>query len=169
MPIDLDNLLLSVSTVVGNRHNRPLSLEDYDRIEKNLDFRLPILVKRLFTELTNGGFGPQSAILPLEEIVEIYADFRNPQDLSLEWRAGMIPFCDWGCMILTVIDVSDECDDPVVFRYEPNMSEKDTYDYLHGCAFRGVGLFPECGSLSVWLRDWMAGIDLYSRPYKSKR
>ena|ERR1043165_5975854 len=168
------------STTLGppeSRPFRPLCEEDLGRAEMQLGFALPPIVRDLFTKVGNGGFGPGYGILPLMPtlevpagrfIVEMYQRLRATDARGgKRWCKLALPFNSWGSGILSVLALSDELKDmdPQVYRFEPNMPEAWTSNYLRGYPYIGTGLAPEQRSLSEWLREWLDGhaLEMFER------
>jgi hypothetical protein len=99
-----------------------------DAEEKLLGFRIHSLLRSLFVTVGNGGFGPGYGIIGVSggdsrgtrTLAETY---RGVQEGSAfkgdEWIEGLLPFCDWGCNILSCVDClgahatvyqSEDCD-----------------------------------------------------------
>ncbi|MGD8720084.1 MAG: SMI1/KNR4 family protein [Candidatus Zixiibacteriota bacterium] len=86
--------------------------------EKELGFALPPLLKRVYTEIGNGGFGPGYGLNGLSagldeegypaSLEALYAALREepPQGFS-SWPEGFIPLCTWGCAIDSYVDCTD--------------------------------------------------------------
>ena len=151
----------------------PISGTAFDEEERRLGIRLPVLIKRLYTEVGNGGFGPGEGLLSLRPlsaadhpISYFHGKFRAARNrVDAEWPSTIVPFCHWGDLILSCMDMSAELADPPVIRFEPNMSKLDTLDFLQGRRFRGTGMIPEKETLSGWLEDWLEGREMLGRPY----
>lgn len=151
-------------TSSGPASDRPLprlSARDIVAAEDLIGVRLPDLVKRLYMEVGNGGFGPGFGLLPLVQTADVpegrfavdcYAQFRQSRD----WHTSVLPFSSWGCGVISCLDLIGD-DDPAVYRFEPNMPDGYTVDYLHGLPYRGAGLIPERMRLSQWLEEWLSG------------
>jgi SMI1 / KNR4 family (SUKH-1) len=139
----------------------PVSRCDLDEAERLLGFPLPDLLRELYTEVGDGGFGPSHGFLPLlksapevklangslpriESAVELYQLFKegDPENPSWSWPDGLLPILDWGCAIRSCAD----CLTPSlpVIRDEPD-----------------VGRVKESPSLEQWLRSWIDGQDLW--------
>jgi hypothetical protein len=147
--------------------NAPLQPADPVEIandEKRLGFALPPLLKRLYTEIGNGGFGPGYGLIGLTNGVpddlgktapETYGLIRGTSrdDPSWKWPEGLLPICHWGCAILSCID----CTDPN-FRmriFDPNVHDGD----WDAC------FFDESDGFDIWIREWASGVDLWSAMY----
>ena len=135
----------------------PLSPAEMDALSYELGFPVPELVRQLYRDVANGGFGPGYGLLRFDEIVQTYRELHDSREQRDEiWQDGLIPFVDWGCMIFSCLDTQNAMDgDPIVVRYEPNMTETQTRELLHGSIYRGKGLLVECLALSQWLEKWL--------------
>ena len=103
------------------------SAESIKLTEAQLGFALPELLKSLYLNIANGGFGPGYGIIGIAgghrssigSLVETYNDMiRGAQYLGLEWNPRCLPICDWGDSIYSCVDCatpgnpilrSDEC------------------------------------------------------------
>jgi len=80
--------------------------------ERKLGFKLPDLLRTLYEEIANGGFGPSYGIIGLDEngwldvdlniaVPELYLGFREqPED----WPERLLPICNRGCAGYSAID-----------------------------------------------------------------
>ena len=101
---------------------------DISHDETRLGFPFPPLMKRIYTEIGNGGFGPGYGLTGLthgapddtgQTAPAIYEVFRSPGASELNWPIGLLPICHWGCGIVSCVD----CIDPN-FRmriFDPNV------------------------------------------------
>ncbi|MEZ6141951.1 MAG: SMI1/KNR4 family protein [Zavarzinella sp.] len=138
-----------------------LQLSEIAIAEDIIGCKLPNLLQQLYLQIGNGGFGPGYGLLPLlpsselkngRFVVSLYSFFRQAK----KWNATVIPFSCWGCGILSCLDLRDNTD-PLVYRFEPNMPDELTSNYLNGNTYVGNGLIPEEVPLSEWLGMWLAG------------
>ena len=143
--------------------------------ESRLGFNLPPLLRQLYMQIGNGGFGPGGGLLSLRQIspkidqtvATLYHQLRASRTKrGGRWQEGLVPFAEWGDFILSCVDLSsvERNDDPPVIRFEPNMSEAATYGYLKGEPFRGAGLIPEKDRLSNWFKDWIENREMFRCP-----
>ena len=67
-----------------------------DFAEARLGFSLPPLLRRLYSEVANGGFGPGGGLLPIDEAVAAYAEMTREPYLpkASPWPAGLLPLVD---------------------------------------------------------------------------
>lgn len=85
-------------------HSPPLyvtaSHDAVDAAERELGFPVVGLLRRLYTEVANGGFGPGAGILGVDgghvdecgrHMSALYAELRKQW-----WPEGLVPLCDWG-------------------------------------------------------------------------
>lgn len=133
--------------------------------EKKLGFRLPELLRRIYSEVGNGGFGPFYGFVGLDggatlgegkTLVAIYKGLRNlkSENWLWKWPDRLLPICSFGCGCWVCVD----CKDPglPLFLFDPNNLQED----LEGNeakvnwanAFWNMGeLFPK------WLDGWLKG------------
>lgn len=99
----------------------PLAPDKTERAELDLGFRLPPLLRSLYLEVADGGYGPGWGILPIDEIVEWDHRCRaNGSDIvpPRNWPEKLIRFCEWGCNFWSGIDCSsDRC---AILRFDPD-------------------------------------------------
>jgi hypothetical protein len=129
--------------------------------ERRLGFAFPPLLKRIYVEIGNGGFGPGYGLIGLtngtpddtgKTAPEIYRELRSADrhEPNLKWPQGLLPICHWGCAILSCID----CVDPN-FRmrvFDPNVREQDNWA---SC------FLEEANGFEIWMKEWASGTDLW--------
>jgi hypothetical protein len=119
------------------------------RAEARLAFNIPKLLRRIYLNIANGGFGPGYGVIGIEggrpsnlgTLVDTCEQVkRGAEYLGLEWQAGLLPFCDWGCNIFSCVD----CGDPLhhVFRSE------ECEAYPAGC------------TLEEFFKGWIEGAEV---------
>jgi hypothetical protein len=154
-----DRLLDAIRTRIAveeQQPNPPATPEQLDRAEARLGFALPSLLRRLLTEIGNGGFGPNEGLLNFGETRPAgggfmlgaegeYLEFRAqpPDQDGWSWPEGWLPICHDGCGIIYVV-CWREHGYPVV-RMDPNGSAQD--------GGPGPSWFRE-GLLYDWLLRW---------------
>jgi hypothetical protein len=91
----------------------PATPEAVAEAENVIGFPVPPLLRRLYLEVANGGFGPAEGILGVRggasqgdwnDLAEIYQDGPDP---SGRIPAGLVPVYDWGCTIWSLVDFRD--------------------------------------------------------------
>jgi hypothetical protein len=129
----------------------PASERDVQEAERELGFSMPTLLKSCYLKIGNGGFGPGYGIIGLKgghasdhgTLAEIHRLFQHDQAADgKEWKAGLLPFCAWGCNIFSCVD----CSEPKHLVY---LSEN-------------LEPWPQNHTLSQFFEMWIAGVDLMS-------
>ncbi|MEU3516730.1 SMI1/KNR4 family protein [Streptomyces sp. NPDC006654] len=119
--------------------------------ERVIGYSLPPLLRRLYLEVANGGFGPRGGILGVPggewrgdwaDITDAYQAFSSAPDNSVP--SGLIWLFEWGDAIWSLVD----CRDPSgsMWGWDPNDGLEDA-------------LFSTGQTLSEWLADAIAGRD----------
>ena len=86
--------------------------------EKSLGLAIPEMLRALYLQVGNGGFGPGrgGTLIGVEggyasspgTLVEQYEDIiRGAEYLGLSWPRSLLPFCEWGCNIFSCVNVGD--------------------------------------------------------------
>ncbi|WP_158711501.1 SMI1/KNR4 family protein [Streptomyces xylophagus] len=95
----------------------PATPEAVTSAEEVIGFSLPPLLRRLYVEVANGGFGPRQGILGVRggaaqgnfaDIADLYQDGPDP---SGRIPAGLVLIYDWGCTIWSLVDFRDPAGD----------------------------------------------------------
>ncbi|MEP7123457.1 MAG: SMI1/KNR4 family protein [Byssovorax sp.] len=121
-----------------------------EKTEADLGFRIPVLLRRLYSEVGNGGFGPGAGMLGVEggycdsegrTLAPCYLEFK-----SWGWPDGLLPLWDWGGGALSCVD-SLSADERIV-----------THDESGPVVTRFT--------LLSWLESWVDGVDLWREIYE---
>jgi hypothetical protein len=134
----------------------PVSGADLDLAEEQLGFRLHPLLRRLYSEIADGGFGPEYNLLPLAEAVsktmaKAAQGIQDPREGQQRyWPFEALAVLDWGCDMNAVVD----CRSPegTVLLVDPNPGLPDRAGEWH----------LDAESLAAWLENWLAGINWYT-------
>lgn len=134
----------------------PVSTADLDLAEEQLGFRLHPLLRRLYSKIADGGFGPEYSLFPLTKIVrETMAKagqgMQDPADSQRRyWPLEAVAVLDWGCGMNAVVD----CRSPegTVLLVDPNPGSPDRAEEWH----------LDAESLAAWLESWLTGINWYT-------
>jgi hypothetical protein len=116
----------------------PATRDVVEGAEREFGYPLPSLLRRLYLEVGNGGFGPGYGILSLP--------------LGEDHKAwGSVPpslfrVCHWGCGISSFVDCADA--EAPMWGWDPNPAPHDDLD---------KALFREDMTLCQWLAQWVAG------------
>ncbi|MGV9806692.1 hypothetical protein [Micromonospora chersina] len=119
----------------------PASAEAVADAERLLGHPLPPLLRRLYLEVANGGFGP--GVLGVaggytDDLERTAVDRLDPRE-----PPGRFPVAYWGCAIYSYVDCSEPS--AMMWGFDPNS----------GLAERSF--FPEGISLTEWLIRWLRG------------
>ena len=125
-----------------------------DEAESVIGHRLPSLLRRLYLEVGNGGFGPGYGVLGLtgghhDDLGRTALDwYRWAHDTpESHWSglpASVLPLCHWGCAIYSLIDCSDP--EGSMWGWDPNRGPEGM-----------EALFPQPLTLAQWLDRWVRG------------
>ena len=140
---------------------KPLSEKEVEALEITLSFRLPVILRRIYTEIGDGGFGPGYGFLPMIEprskhddsILKLYSVFRggDPEQPTWHWPKSVLPIVDFGCAIRACIN----CETGQVIVDDPNLDTEAIQTFLE----------QRCG-LDEWLARWCDGENLWERIYE---
>jgi hypothetical protein len=94
------------------------SMEKVAEVEKKIGFGLPELLRRLYTEVADGGFGPGYGLTGMESdrnsylngnLAESYEYYMRESDAEFgaPWKPKLLPILTWGCGILSCVDCAD--------------------------------------------------------------
>lgn len=144
--------------VIKPRSYPPATFQALDAAEIRLGFKLPTLLRRIYAEVANGGFGPSYGLLGIgggatnedsRDSVEVYEWFRkaNPEDHYWHWPERLLPIGHLGCGMFCCADCSSEAT-PIIW-FEPNPHE-DGEPWADS-------FFPFTDSLDQWLTAWLDG------------
>lgn len=125
-----------------------------EEAENVIGHLLPPLLRRLYLEVGNGGFGPGYGVLGLkdghhDDLGRTALDwYRRAHGTSeSHWSgllASLLPLCHWGCAIYSLIDCSDP--EGPMWGWDPNPG-------LEGMK----ALFRQPLTLAQWLDRWVSG------------
>lgn len=110
----------------------PVTLFEVEAAEQALGFRLPELLRQLYIQVANGGFGPEYGVIGLENgyendvtdetLVDTYFSYLIVEDNATfwKWSKGLVPICHRGCNIQSCIDCTKP-EAPIIL-FDPNVS-----------------------------------------------
>src|SRR5262249_13959234 len=119
------------------------------RAEAQLGFELPRLLRRMYAEVADGGFGPEFGLAPLfggaeplDGLVGRYTTFASDP----VWPSGLLPIVECGCATRWCLDgrVADGAIVYVEYGNDP-----------HRSPFTDIGR-----TLAMWLGAWLDGAPL---------
>lgn len=134
--------------------------------EQAVQLLFPPLLKKLYSEIGNGGWGPGYGLLGLtggatddvgDTAVQSYLARRrvNNKDPLWQWPSGLLPICHWGCAIYSCIDCQRPSFPMVCF--DPNAHD-DSSNWSDA-------FYPEGVGFDRWIKLWAEGHDLWDRLY----
>ncbi len=123
------------------------STKALDAAEAQVGFALPALLRRLYTEVGNGGFGPSAGLVGVDgghadvdgrNIGALYTGLR-----AQGWPEELLPLCDWGGGAWACVD-----QDGRIVTMDESGPTKTQY------------------TLHSWLEAWLAGVDLSAETFE---
>ncbi|WP_280908817.1 SMI1/KNR4 family protein [Streptomyces sp. SAI-090] len=147
-----DEIIAAVGADLAAKEPTPPATPDaVAEAEQVIGYPLPPLLRRLYLEVANGGFGPRGGVLGVPggkwrgdwaDIVDAYQAFSEAPDNPVP--AGLVWLFDWGDAIWSLVD----CRDPAapMWGWDPN-------DGLERA------LFPQGKNLAEWLAGALAGTE----------
>jgi hypothetical protein len=131
----------------------PAPVEAVAELEAAVGHPMPPLLRRLYCEVANGGFGTDGDVVSLNDSGRWFSDEESLIDIHRNWSAPhermdlypnhILPLATMGCAIWWCIDLSTPTGD--MWGWDPNaLCERHR-------------LFPERFTLAEWLTDWLQG------------
>ena len=140
----------------------PATAEQIARTETLLGFALPPLLRDLYREVANGGFGPGYGLIGVEggapayegtrdtNIVFLYKSFLHTPTRNEPWSAKLLPICHWGCDYYSYLDCA--LPQTPVLAIDQNSHGHGPW----GCAFS-----LHAHSFEEWMQRWADGENLW--------
>jgi hypothetical protein len=146
---------MMVSTPI--RPRPPVTEERLAEAEARIGFSLPPLVRAMYTQVADGGYGPGYGVIQLAghpyTVVESRLRMSEENVPMWVWPERFVEFVNWGCHYFSGIDCSDpSCP---VFFYD--------HDRAVGDATLADCLSIESDSVVEWLSAWLNGENLWQR------
>jgi hypothetical protein len=131
----------------------PVDLESVREAERQMGFRLPPLLERIYVEIGNGGFGPGFGLYGVaggyaEDLQGLTLPELYLSEIEYHWPEKLVSICDWGCTMGSAIDCSSP-EGEIVFLGDSSPV-----------------CMPEGITFTAWLEDWVNGVDLFERVYR---
>jgi hypothetical protein len=118
------------------------------RAESELGFPLPPSLRRIYTEVANGGFGPGPGLLSIEQAVAHYRELGASAPVGQAWPDRLLP--------LVRHDPSYDCVDAAspsarMVTWDPEELEEHSSARVSNASFSEIA-----PSLEVWLDEWVS-------------
>ena len=134
---------------------KPTSIEVIQNTEKEFGFTIPPLLKEIYIQVGNGGFGPGYGVMGVpggftddqgSDILSLYKSYcePDPEEPSWQWQNGLVPICHWGCVIYTCVN----CIEPSFPVYSVDVGMIDEDLSLES------NLKLESDSFNNWISSW---------------
>lgn len=136
----------------------PATPAEADAAEEALGFPIPLLLRRLYTEVGNGGFGPNYGLegvptIPptpgTSDIVVLHEQYctSQPEYPTFQWPHGLVPLIGGGCLYMECVDFLNPPHAVVMFDGGDCDWERPVTESLR----------PVAASLAERLEAWLAG------------
>jgi hypothetical protein len=146
----------------------PISSSELQIAETQLGFSVTPLLKQIYTEVGNGGFGPSYGLLGLrggmknedgQDAVALYHSYCefDPEDTLWKWPSRLLPLAHLGCAMYLCVDCTSS-EGPIIW-FEPNPHEV-------GNSWAD-SFIPLADSTENWLLSWLRGEDLFEKLSKT--
>jgi SMI1 / KNR4 family (SUKH-1) len=133
----------------------PVSMDQLAEVEARLGLRFPSLLRRIYLEVADGGFGPGYGFFPAgehelngERRAETLVEVRETLALHPRWSSVLLPLCDWGCASWSCLDCGT--DDGAIVTVAGEHEFTNTGDTLRS-----------------WLRAWLDGVALWETMFEA--
>lgn len=138
---------LAMAEERGIRLPEPATDEQIAATEKLLGYALHPLLKRLYREVANGGFGPDTwRLMPMERWT-MCPHGAVPPGQPRPWPDGVVAVMDVGCGMLSAVDCADPGGEGRVLLMDPNAfgsGEPEAW-------------WLDAATLAQWLEGWLDG------------
>jgi hypothetical protein len=152
----------------GQLHPRkpfpPVAAKELQKTERALGFQLPELLRALYLQVGNGGFGPEYGIVGTKggfklDRCSLETCYQGMLQLEQEnslwrWPKRLLPLANYGCGMWSCVDC--EYKKLPMILWEPNNLESA----LEGADARldwAQAFWDQGRSLTLWLEGWLAG------------
>ena len=143
-----DDIQRRMETPVDDGLPAPADEATVEAVEAVLRLTLPVAMRRVWTEVADGGFGPGYGLLPLARVVKEYGTLRSPGMMprGREWPAGLLPVLShdpgWDCV---------EASTGRVIGWDPEDLSERSSETRFQASFQEVA-----PSVEAWLDEWLA-------------
>jgi hypothetical protein len=142
-----DDIQRRMETPVDDGLPAPADDATVEAVEAVLRLTLPVAMRRVWTEVADGGFGPGFGLLPLAQVVKEYGTLRSPGMMprGREWPDGLLPVVSqdpgWDCI---------EASTGRVVGWDPEDLSERSSEARFQASFSEVA-----PSVEAWLDEWL--------------
>jgi hypothetical protein len=129
----------------------PASLEALERVESKLGFRLPDLLRRIYLEVGDGGFGPGYGLLALERYKHCDLSYLEAAITVKELGKAFVPVTYWGCSVFSYAKLEPP-HAVYIMDWDGQDGDHPLEEYM----------YLQADSLEDFFARWFAGEDLFS-------
>jgi len=142
----------------------PAAVEELQGVERAIGFKLPELLRAIYLEVGNGGFGPEYGIIGTKGGAQLdgytletcYLNMMHleKQNAVWKWPKRLLPLANYGCGMWSCID--GEYPKLPMMLWDPNNLDSK----LEGADARlnwGNSFWDQGRSFPMWLDAWLAG------------
>jgi hypothetical protein len=146
-----DRIGAAMSTPVGTTLPSPADPATVEGAEAELGFALPPVLRRIYIEVADGGFGPGSGLMSIAGATAAYARLRTGDELprGRAWPERLVPIHE--------VDPGFDCVDassPVgrVVAWDPEDLREFSGEKAWNASFSEIA-----PSVEAWLEEWVGG------------
>lgn len=142
----------------------PVAVKDLRVAERALGFQLPELLRAIYLQVGNGGFGPEYGMVGTKggfklDRCSLESCYRQMLRLEKEnpvwrWPERLLPLANYGCGMWSCVDC--EYKKLPMILWDPNILDSE----LEGADARlnwANAFWDQGRSLRMWLEGWLAG------------
>jgi len=149
-----DEIIMRIQEHHAGELPPPAPPEAMAELEAAVGHRMPPLLKRIYLEVANGGFGRWGGALSLTEFtdeppaLEAYSEW--VKGYGVDYPTSVVPLLTWGCAIWSLVDFSTP--EGRMWGWDPNVR----------CLRHA--LFPEDFTLAERLTGWLDSREDFPTP-----
>lgn len=141
----------------------PVKAKAVASAERELGFQFPELLRAIYSQVGNGGFGPEYGFIGVEggatdgrrSLVQVYQNLEQYQEDSPLWcrPERLLPVCILGCGMWSCLDCKKAR--VPVFIFDPNNLQSDPDDDDENRLRWANSFWFESRSFVAWLETWL--------------
>jgi hypothetical protein len=138
----------AMSTPAATGLPAPAQASALERAESDLGFALPPALRRVYSEVADGGFGPGPGLMPIASVVAAYRELSRSAPVGQAWPERLLP--------LVKHDPWFDCVDAAsplarMVGWDPEELEEDSSEQDWKASFSEIAQ-----SLEAWLSEWVS-------------